>query len=310
MLVELRVENYAVIDHVAVEFGAGLNLLTGETGAGKSILIDALALLMGDKASADVVRHGAEKATVSCVFHTERKAINRILDANGLDSAGDELILKREIAAAGKGRVWINNQPATVSVLKQLAPQLVAIHAQNETALAFDAPARLQLLDSFAGVHLDRLSAAYEHWHDLRARIAELETSEQDRLRLLDLWSFQKKEIDAARLHPAEDQRLEAERRVLMNSEKLYSAAMSAYDLLYESASSAVSALRAAGRHVDELARFDSQFEDVSKRLDSARADVEDISAAARDYADRIDASPERLAEVEDRLAAIDRLKR
>lgn len=310
MLVELRVENYAVIDHVAVEFGAGLNLLTGETGAGKSILIDALALLMGEKASADVVRHGAEKATISCVFHAERKSIDKILDENGLESAGEELILKREIAAAGKSRVWVNNQPATVAVLKQLAPELVAIHAQNETVLAFDPPARLQLLDSFAGVHLDALSTAYERWRELRARIAELEHSEQDRLRLVDLWSFQKKEIDSARLQPQEDQRLETERRVLMNSEKLYSAAMSAHDLLYESAGSAVSTLRAAGRHLEELARFDPQFAESAKRLDSARAEIEDISAAAREYAEGIDASPERLAEVEERLAAIDRLKR
>ncbi len=310
MLIELRVENYAVIDHVAVEFGAGLNLLTGETGAGKSILIDALALLMGEKASADVVRRGAEKATISCVFHNDRKSIDKILDENGLESAAEQLILKREIAAAGKSRVWINNQPATVAVLKQLAPELVAIHAQNETVLAFDPPARLHLLDSFAGVHLEALSAAYECWRDLRARIAELEHSEQDRLRLVDLWSFQKKEIDSARLQPQEDQRLETERRVLMNSEKLYSAAMSAHDLLYESAGSAVSTLRAAGRHLEELARFDPQFAESSKRLDSARAEIEDISAMARDYADCIDASPERLAEVEERLAVIDRLKR
>ena len=125
MLVELRVENYAVIDHVVVEFGPGLNLLTGETGAGKSILIDALALLMGDKASPEVIRHGAEKAVVSCVFHTESRQINHVLDQNGLESASEELILKREIAA--KSRVWINNQPATVAVLKQLAPELVSI---------------------------------------------------------------------------------------------------------------------------------------------------------------------------------------
>ena len=308
MLVELRVENYAVIDHVVVEFGAGLNLLTGETGAGKSLLIDALALLMGDKASPDVVRHGAEKAVVSCVFHTESSQIDRILDENGLESASEDIILKREIAA--KSRVWVNNQPATVAVLKQLAPELVAIHAQNETVLAFDPPARLKLLDVFAGISLDSLVQKHAAWRELRARIEQLERSEQDRLRLVDLWSFQKTEIDAAKLEPGEDQRLETERRVLMNSEKLYSAAMSAYDLLYESVNSALTTLRSAGKQLEEIARFDPQFSESIKLLESARADIEDVSTTARDYADGIDASPERLAEVEDRLAGIDRLKR
>jgi DNA repair protein RecN (Recombination protein N) len=203
VLLELRVENYAIIDHVVVEFGAGLNLLTGETGAGKSILIDALALLMGDKASPDVVRHGAEKAVVSCVFHTESAQIDRILDENGLESAAEDLILKREIAA--KSRVWINNQPATVAALKQLAPELVAIHAQNETVLAFDPPARLKLLDSFAGIAVDSLAQKHAVWRELSSRIEDLERSEQDRLRLVDLWSFQKTEIDVAKLEPGED---------------------------------------------------------------------------------------------------------
>ena len=308
MLLELRVENYAVIDQVTVEFGPGLNLLTGETGAGKSILIDALGLLMGEKASLEVVRSGAEKALISCVFDLKSRLIDRILDENGLENASETLILKREIAA--KSRVWVNNQPATVQVLKQLAPELVAIHAQNETVLAFDPPARLKLLDVFAAINLDSIAKKHAEWRELRLRIEELQRSEQDRLRLVDLWSFQKQEIDAARLQEGEDLRLETERRVLMNSEKLYAAAMNAYDLLYESSHSALSSLRAAGRQMEELARFDAQFVESLKLLESARADIEDISTTARDYADGIDASPERLAEVEDRLATIDRLKR
>ena len=308
MLVELSVENYAVIDHVTVEFGPGLNLLTGETGAGKSILIDALALLLGDKASPEVVRHGADKAVLSCVFHPASAQIDRILDANGVESASGELILKREIGA--KSRVWVNNQPATVAVLKQLAPELVTIHAQNETVLAFDPPARLKLLDSYAGIGVELVAKKYAEWRELRLRIEELERSEQDRLRLVDLWSFQKKEIDAAKLELGEDLRLETERRVLMNAEKMYSAAMGAYDLLYESPNSALATLRSAARQLEGLARFDAQFGELVKRIESARADIEDASATTRDYADGIDASPERLAELEERLETIDRLKR
>jgi DNA repair protein RecN (Recombination protein N) len=308
MLVELRVENYAVIDQVVVEFGPGLNLLTGETGAGKSILIDALALLMGDKASPEVVRHGAEKAVISCVFQAENPQIARILDENGLESASEEIIFKREIGT--KNRVWINNQPATVSVLKQLAPKLAAIHAQNETVLAFDPPARLQLLDAYAAISTESLSQKYSRWKELRARIDELERSEQDRLRLVDLWAFQKRDIDSAKLVPGEDEGLETERRVLMNAEKLYSLANSAYDLLYESSSSVLSTLRTAMRQVEDLAKYDSQFEEFLKTLYSAKADIEDVGASARDYAEKIDASPERLAAIEERLAMIDRLRR
>lgn len=308
MLVELRVENYAVIDQVVVEFGPGLNLLTGETGAGKSILIDALALLMGDKASPEVVRHGAEKAVISCVFQADNPQIARILDENGLEGASEELILKREIGT--KNRVWINNQPATVSVLKQLAPELAAIHAQNETVLAFDPPARLQLLDAYAAISTEPLTQKYSRWKELRARIDELERSEQDRLLLVDLWAFQKREIDAAKLVAGEDERLETERRVLMNAEKLYSLANSAYDLLYESPTSVLSTLRTAMRQVEDLAKYDSQFEQFLKTLYSAKADIEDVGTSARDYAEKIDASPERLAEIEERLAAIDRLRR
>ncbi|HET7748398.1 MAG TPA: AAA family ATPase, partial [Terriglobales bacterium] len=157
MLRELRLENYAVIDNVVVEFAAGLNLLTGETGAGKSILIDALALLLGEKASTDVIRHGAERAVVAAVFEAEgktAKVLSQLLVANGLDEEASDLIVRREIAAAGKGRVFVNNQPATVAVLRQVAPHLAAIHAQSESLVSFDAAARLELLDAFAGVQL------------------------------------------------------------------------------------------------------------------------------------------------------------
>src|SRR5579863_5853293 len=226
VLVELRLESYAVIDNAAVEFAPGLNLLTGETGAGKSILIDALALLLGDKASSDVIRAGAEKAVIAAVFEVESsadKAAEKVLDANGLDESDDgTLILRREIASGGKGRVFVNNQPATVSVLKQLAPHLAVIHAQNESILLFDGPARLELLDMFAGSDLDPVGAAFADWKQVRTRIDELERGEQDRLRLVDLWIFQKREIEEGRPQSGEDERLEAEKCVLANAEKIY----------------------------------------------------------------------------------------
>jgi DNA repair protein RecN (Recombination protein N) len=313
VLAELRLENYAVIDNVVIEFAAGLNLLTGETGAGKSILIDALGLLLGGKSSSDVIRTGAERAIVAAVFESDgvaASAIEAILETNGLDAENSSLILRREIAAGGKGRVFINNQPATVAVLKQIAPHLAVIHAQNESLANFDAAARQDLLDAYAGVDLKDVSTAFAHWKEIRGRMAEIEQDEQDRMRLLDLWNFQTREIEEARVRSGEDEELEAEKRVLANAEKIYGAAINAFDFLYEGNASTSSSLRAAQKHLEELARYEPRFQEALTALESARISVEDVGATLRDYAGGIQASPERLAEIEERLAMLDRLKR
>ena len=309
MLLELRAENYAVIDHAIASFGPGLNLLSGETGAGKSILVDALALLMGQKASTGVIRHGADRAVLSCVFEATPGA-EAILENNGLDPEGSEIILRREILADGKGRVYVNNQPATVSVLRALAPELALVHAQSETLSGFDPGQQRGLLDRFGGVSLDAVAEVHARWRSIQDRLADLERDEADRLRLADLWSFQAREIQTASPEPGEDQALETERRVLQNAEKLQVAAIGASDALYENDASAESTLQAAQKFLEELAKYDAQFNDAIAQIVAARATVEDISSTVRHYADRIDASPERLAEIENRLASLDRLKR
>jgi len=292
MLLELRAENYAVIDHAVAEFGPGLNLLTGETGAGKSILIDALALLLGGKASSDVVRFGAEKAVLGCVFESTPGA-EEILEENGIDPEGDEILLRREISGGGKGRVFVNNQPATVGVLRLLAPELALVHAQSETLVAFDAAQQRMLLDRFGDISSEDVSAAFGRWKALEAKIQELRNVEQDRLRLMDLWSFQAKEIDSAGITDGEeDVQLATEKRVLANSERLFAGATAAQELLYEAEVSAETLLGGALRHVEDLAKF------------------EDAAATLRDFAGKVTASPERLGEIEDRLAALERLKR
>jgi DNA repair protein RecN (Recombination protein N) len=309
MLVELRAENYAVIDHAIAVFGAGLNLLTGETGAGKSILVDALALLMGGKSSADVVRHGADRAVVSCVFEATSTA-DAILDENGIDSTGSEIILRREILINGKGRVFVNNQPATVAVLKLLAPELALVHAQSETLSSFDQAQQRILLDRFANLDAEQVAEAYANWRSAATKLEDLEQGEQDRLRMVELWSYQCKEIESAQLAAGEDEELQNEKRVLANAEKLYAAALGAFDQLYDGSNSAESSLRAALRNVEELARYDNKFVDAVQQLTSARAIVDDLSDTLRDYAQGIQASPERLAEIEDRLVTLDRLTR
>jgi DNA repair protein RecN len=310
MLLELRAENYAVIDRAVASFGPGLNLMTGETGAGKSILIDALEMLLGGKASSDVVRHGEEKAVVACVFEMTPGA-EAVLEANGIDSEEDHVLLRREIAASGKGRVFINNQAATVGVLRQLAPELALVHSQGETLGSFDQAQQRMLLDRFGEVAVEVVASAYESWKATTARLAELEADEQDRLRMADLWRFQAKEIDQAGLTAEdEDTKLEAEKRVLANSERLYTAAMSAHELLYESESAAETTLGSALKHLEELARFDPRFAGPAQQLAAAKATVEDVDAEVREFAENINASPGRLEEIEDRLAALDRLKR
>jgi len=195
-------------------------------------------------------------------------------------------------------------------VLRQLAPHLAIVHAQSETILSFDAEARLGLLDAFTSTQLETTIEAFAEWKAIAARIESLERDEQDRLRLLDLWSFQKREIDDAKLTPGEDESLEAEKLVLANAEKIYGAAMRAFDLLYEGEASTSSSLRAAQKHLEELTRYEPKMQEALAALETARISVEDVGATLRDYAGGIQASPEHLAEVEDRLAVIDKLKR
>jgi DNA repair protein RecN (Recombination protein N) len=313
MLAELRLENYVVVDQVVVQFAPGLNLLTGETGAGKSILIDALSLLLGEKASSDVIRTGAERAVLSAVFELEgaaQKSVVRLLEQNGIDPEPESVILRREIATGGKGRVFVNNQPATVGVLKAIAPLLATVHGQNEALMSFDAGTRLALLDTFWGAQLEAVADAFAGWKGIRGRILELQHDEQDRLRLVDLWTYQLREIQDSKLEPGEDERLETEKRVLANAEKIYTAAMNAFDLLYEGDKSTSASLRAAQKHLEELSRYEPKFNETLGVLDSARISVEDVGGMLRDYAGGIHASPERLAQIEDRLALLERLKR
>ena len=251
-----------------------------------------------------------QKRRLSPAYSSPVRGLKPSLEENGIDAEGAEIILRREILASGKGRVFVNNQPATVAVLKQLAPELALVHAQTETLSSFDEAQQRILLDRFAGISTDAVAEAHARWHQAQDKLNDLIQGEQDRLRMVDLWTYQRKEIEVAHLSAGEDEALETEKRVLANSEKLYAAAMSSFDQLYEGGASAEAALRSALRSVEELARYDARFAESVQQLTSARATLADIASSLRDYAEGIDASPERLAEIEDRLALIDRLKR
>jgi DNA repair protein RecN (Recombination protein N) len=228
-----------------------------------------------------------------------------------VDADEGTILLRREIASGGKGRVFVNNQPATVGVLRQLAPELALVHSQGETLGAFDEAQQRMLLDRFGGVATDAVAEAFAAWRGTAERLRELESDEQDRLRMADLWRFQAREIAEAGLKDAdEDAQLEAEKRVLANTERLYTASMSAQELLYEGEQSVESLLGAALKHVQELARFEKRFEGAAGQLAGAKAAVEDVSAEVRDFAEKLHAAPERVDEIEERLEVLDRLKR
>src|SRR5579883_1933980 len=311
MLHELAVENYAVVDRVRVRFHPGLNLLTGETGSGKSILVDALALLFGGRASSDMIRSGADRARVSGIFEPGSRAL-ATLAAAGIDCEDSELVLEREILSNGKGRVYINNRPATVALLKDLAPHLGDIHGQHDQQLLFDPAAQLAMLDAFAQnqEHRARIGEIFQSWKRAGDEIAALESAEQEKLRLLDLWTFQRREIESAELQPGEDASLESERRVQQNAGRLLESAGAAYEALYEAPESAWSILRGVAKRLDDLARIDPEMQSMRQSLEPALIAAQDVSYSLRDYLGSVEANPARLEEIEVRLAAIDKLKR
>ena len=290
MLLELRAENYAVIDQAVASFGPGLNLLTGETGAGKSILIDALALLLGGKASSDVVRHGAEKAVLGCVFESTPGAV-AILEANGIDVGAFriDILLRREIAAAARGGCSSITSRRRWRCCGSWRRSLGLIHAQGETLGSFDQAQQRMLLDRFGGISTEAVAEAFAAWRATTGKLEELQAIEQDRLRMADLWRFQAKEIAQAGLTAEdEDAQLEAEKRVLANAEKLYTAAMSAHEVLYERRVRRRATLGAALKHLEELARYEPRFAEPAQQLAAAKAVVEDVSAEVRDFAEKM----------------------
>jgi DNA repair protein RecN (Recombination protein N) len=313
MLLELVVENYAVVERLRVHFHAGLNLLTGETGSGKSIVVDAMGLLLGARASADMIRTGEARARVAGIFDVrDHAAIRRLLEPAGLELEDGELLVEREILAGGKSRAYVGSRPVAAALLKDLAPHLADIHGQHDQQLLFSAEAQRDMLDTFAGNvdHLAGAAALYGRWRAAAAELAELERSEQEKLRLLDLWSFQRKEIEGAALEPDEDALLEQERRVLQNVQRLQESAEAAYAAVYDAPESALSQARIAARRLEELCRIDGSLEGAREHLRSADLSLQEVSYALRDYLSKLEANPGRLEEVETRMAAIGRLKR
>lgn len=311
MLVELVVENYAVIEKVRVRFHRGLNLLSGETGSGKSIVVDAFGLLMGARASAEMVRSGAERARVSGIFEiAATPALTRLLEDAGIEVEDNELLVEREILAGGKSRAFIGNRPATAALLRELAPHLGDIHGQHDQQQLFSPAVQREMLDAFADAPSGEVAELFGQWKAASAELEELDRSSQEKLRLADLLSFQVKEIEAVGPKAGEDEELENERRILRNVVKIEETANAAYAALYDDPESVTAQLKAVARKLEELARIDPAVSDLVGILQPASIAVDETSHALRRYLAKLEADPARLDEVESRLAALEKLKR
>ena len=313
MLVELAIENYAVIESIRVRFHSGLNLLSGETGSGKSIVVDALGLLLGARASADMVRSGAERARVSGVFEiAPSPALVRLVEGAGIEIEDGELPVEREILANGKSRAFVANRPATAAFLKDLAPHLGDIHGQHDQQQLFSPEVEREILDAFAavGALVEQTADVYTRWRAAQAELEDLDRSAQEKLRLADLWSFQVREIEAVNPKPGEDAELENERRVLRNVVRLEEAASAAYASLYDAPESAAAQVRMVTRRIEELARIDESAGEMLETLQPAAIAIDEAAHSLRHYLSKLEADPARLDEIETRLSALEKLKR
>ena len=316
MLTLLNISNIALIDELKVEFEPGLNLLTGETGSGKSIIVDALGVLIGGRFTSDLLKAGETRAFIEGLFSVGRNPeLEEMLQAAGIEIEGreaNEIIIRRELAANGRNKIFINNQLATQSLLRDLRPFLVDIHGQGEQQTLFSPDTHLELLDAYANVAAlkQESSASQKRWATLKRELDELRQDEAEKFQLIDMLRFQINELERASLATGEDERLEEERRRLTNVEKLTTICGESFGLVYEDNDSAITRIRQAARRVEELSQYESTFRGYLEGLESARALLEDLAFSLRDFADRLEFSPERLAEIELRLAELSRLKR
>jgi len=312
MLSDLNIRNFAIIDNLHVSFRPGLNILTGETGAGKSIIIDAVNLLLGGRASADLIRTGEEEAVVEALFEpAEHPGLLARLEAAGIEPDG-ELLVKRVISRSGRNRVFVGGGLSTTAALAELGEALINIYGQHESQTLLRPENHLLLLDGFAGLAPLRgeFAASHGEYRETLARLRQLEEGEREAARRIDLLAFQAEEIGRASLAPGEEEELERERLILAHGGKLLQGSEEAFDVLYGGDGAVLGSLRRVRAMVGEIAAIDGSLTPIAEAMDGAYLQLEDAALALRDYAGRVDADPDRLQAVEDRLDAISRLKK
>jgi DNA repair protein RecN (Recombination protein N) len=311
MLRFIRIRDFALISELEVEFGPGLNLLSGETGSGKSILVDALGLLLGERASQEMVRTGSDQAVIEGVFTLESAGyLSNILKEAGIAPEDDLLLIRREIFSNGRNRVFINNTLVTLTLLKAVGDRLADIHGQNDHQALLQVGAQLDFLDSYGnnGNLAQEVEESYRRLQEIARRLKSIQIDEQDRLRKIDILQFQLDEIRRAQPGVREKEELEVEKSVLSNSERIFSLANEIYSRLYESDQSMVGQANRISRMLEELAGFDSRWGAHREALTETIYNLEDLALFARDYSAGMDFSPERLEVVEQRLSLLERL--
>jgi DNA repair protein RecN (Recombination protein N) len=312
MLTDLHIKNFAIIDSLHVAFRPGLTILTGETGAGKSIIVDAVNLILGGRASADLIRSGSEEATVEAIFDlTGRAELSPFLAEQGVDCDG-ELLVKRVVSRSGKNRVFIGGGLSTLAVLGEIARRLVNIYGQHESQTLLRPENHLFLLDGFAGLTSQRsaFSVMFDEYRKLLLAKRQLDEGEQEALKRIDILSFQSEEIGRAALVPGEEEELDRERQILANAEKLLVASRGCFDRLYAGDPGIVGELQGVATAIGEIAAIDVSLAPLLSNVNDAVIQLEEAAGALRDYSSRIDCDPDRLQEVDDRLDLIHRLKR
>ena len=309
MLRFLRVRNFALIDQLEVHFDSGFGLLSGETGAGKSIIVDALGLLAGSKASTGMVRTGENKAIIEAVFESDLRSD---LDRLGLDCEGSEVVIRREISSDDRNRVYINNQPSTVSALKELAPALLDIHGQHEQQTLVDSASQLSLIDAFAEatVGAEKVRLLHAESQRLEAELAGLLADHARKTERLDLLTFQHDEILKTSPKPGETENARQRLEVLSHAGKLLESATKGYANLYDSESSVLSILAQTQKSLRDASQHDTRLLPLVEQTETARIGIQDIAYALRDYADQVDADPQELERLQARLAELERLHR
>ena len=316
MLKELDIKNFAIIDHLHVEFAPGLNVFTGETGAGKSIVVDALSLALGERASVDLIRTGCQEAVVEAAFELNGRGTAEaaaFLSEQGIAmNSGEDLIVRRVLSSSGKNKVYINGSLANLATLSALGASLADIHGQHEHQSLLSQEHQMELLDSFGGMSELRsaLSDDYRRLQGLRKELADLEGGERDRAQREDLLRFQTNEIEASMLRAGEDVDLAGEQKLLANAEKIAGLSRAADEALYASDYSVLSGLKKAMTSLREIAAIDSRLVPVLDLCEAGRAQIEEAAREVSDYADSVEFDPDRLEQIGDRLDLIQRLKR
>ena len=313
MLKFLLIENFALIDHLEVEFRKGLNLITGETGSGKSILVDAVGLLAGERASQGMVREGFEKARVEGIFQVSaRHPIRRAMEETGTPLEDEELVIRREISLSGANKVFVNGSMATQRLLSDLGILLADIHGQHDQQQLLQPAAQLRFLDVFGENQqtIDHLSSLFHRLQAVRSQLDQLQISEQDRLQRMDTLHYQIAEIEKLGLRPGLDLELEKERQLLNSAEQRLQAAQLAYQLLYEQELSSLTLLNQAEQQIEALAAADKTYEAALERVRDLRFQLEEIAYQLRDYTDGVEFNPARLEALEEQLSEIHKAKR